>query len=159
MYVKMYLNNYNKIEDVGFTLYNFLLLIICYLYNFELYNLYSICCCNSWGILTSFHCIIFFDENAFNKMALKLKINMPIFHFGNCLLHILPCYISYINKPQYIKLYHGIISAFLHLFWIYIISHKSWSLNNVYIEEPQRVWNKLYIICSVTEILVPYIIV
>lgn len=153
----MIILKYKKIQDVSFTTYNFLTFSICYLYNFELNNLYAICCCCSWGILTSFHSIIYFDRNAFNKMTKKLETNIFMFHFGNYVLHIYPCYITCIYRPQYLKLYHGIISMILHLFWIYLISNKTWSLNNVYIKQPQKIWNKLYIISSATELLTPCI--
>jgi hypothetical protein len=153
----MNLIKYKNLKEIGFTMYNFNSLIFCYIYNFEVYNLYSIICCWSWGIVISFHSILYFDKYAFIKMAKKLKINIIAFHCGNLLLHLLPCYINYIIIPKNINLYHGIVSVIIHASWIYIISNKTWNLSNIYIKEPQTVWNKLYLICFTIEIITPFL--
>ena len=120
-------------------------------------KLYSINVCWSWTIFTTIHCVIIFDNNAYIKVRKKINCGYFLFHFGNTILHDLPCVYIYYNPPQQILLIDGFYAYLLVLLWIIISTNGSMNLNNIYVNFNNKTKHSLYILSSISCLSIPLI--
>ena len=141
----------------GYTRYNFVVLLICILSQFQLQHLYAIITCTSWGICISFHTAMLLDNTCFIRMAYKENISMKEFYCYNFCLHVCPCLITIIIPPNFIYLWHGIISAYMHLVWTLLISNYTLCLDDIYCHMPMINWYILNLSAYFIELMTPLI--
>lgn len=137
-----------------FTHYNIISLLFCIYYN-KFYNLYAITTCWSWSIFFTFHSAILYDKNAYVKIRKKININFIEFHFGNFILHSVPCIYIYFNPPIMVNYYQCSISLFLKYFWIYISTNKTMDLSNIYANFSKKNVKRLYLTSIFGSLIVP----
>ena len=137
-----------------FTHYNVVSLLLCIYYN-ELYNFYAITTCWSWSIFFTFHSAILYDKNAYVKIRKKINCNFIEFHFGNFILHSVPCIYIYLNPPVIVNYYHSFISLLLKYVWVYISTNKTMDLSNIYANFSKKNVKRLYITSIMGSLIVP----
>jgi hypothetical protein len=137
-----------------FTHYNIISLLFCIYYN-EFYNFYAITTCWSWSIVLTFHSAILYDKNAYIKIRNKINCNFIEFHFGNFILHSVPCIYIYYYPPTMVNYYHSFISLLLEYIWVYISTNKTMDLSNIYANFSKKNIKKLYVTSIIGSLIVP----
>lgn len=108
------------------------------------------CYANMWGLFLSFEISnIFYTHD-----QLISKQNMTPFQFytGNILVHWLPlkyCHVSYIDRKT------DALGIFISLIYCYLITEGSMDLSNVYVPLSRNQQISLWIVHSMTTILLP----
>lgn len=156
-------NKYSFFNGIGWTIYSniaFYLILIAKFNNNNnnfISDLYNICCCNNFGILTSFHFGYVLDSTSFNRMAKDKNINIYIFNIGNIIFHYIPCLINIYIPPSNITIKHSIISILLWFIWLSNVTNLTYDLSSVYTKFPLYHWYYMYIVLILTNIGISFI--
>jgi hypothetical protein len=135
---------------IPFTNINLALFILCYLKpynNYIDYNyLYSISYCWNYMIFFTFNGAYLVDNTTFQRMAIRKRLSLPIFHIGNMILHNLPFLYVNIYIPISVTLYHSLTACLINLAWCYWATFGTFDIAYVYVSLEKEKQMKLYLL-------------
>lgn len=114
----------------------------------------AIATCTTIGIACCFSAALLVDQTAFPRIAKRLGIALPAFHFANFLVHILPCALVASWETPMLSLSHGALAATIHVGWGLWRSSGTMILDDIYVPLPRAKWLALWTVAVATELLV-----
>jgi len=136
----------------GFTTYNGLSLTALVFANVP--HARAVASCTTVGIAASFSAAFFLEPTSFPRIAQRLGISLPAFHFANFVVHLLPCALVLVWSTAPITLVHALVAALIHLGWGAWRSACTMALDDIYVPLPRETWLNLWAIAVVAELFV-----